>query len=198
MKEVAIGFSPEGQFKRKLTDKTHNGLMCYEIVDGEITGMSIVPSPANEMKARIISEKDRTIGGVILVPDKIIYRINPITGEQYYIYFTKEVIQILFEKYNEDISWSQEDRINLVNLYSKDNSIDEISSRLGRTTESVIKRIERDGESFRDAVIITMAENNKTLREIAERLNISLGRLKEIIKDKGGKIVKKNSSRSKK
>lgn len=192
MTEATIGFSPEGQFRRKLTDKIHNGLKCYEIVDGEITGMSIVPNPANQMKAKIISDKERTIGGVIIVPDKMIYRINPITGEQYYIYFTKAVIQILFEKYNEDISWKMEDRIALVNLYADgDKTIEEMSTILKRDPEKVANRIIKEGEGFRDMVIVTMAKNGKNLNSIAMRLDISVEELKEIIKEKGGRIYKK-------
>jgi DNA-binding CsgD family transcriptional regulator len=192
MKEGVTGFSPEGQFKQKLTDKIHNGLKCYEIVDGEITGMSLVPNPANEMKAKIISDNERIIGGVIIAPDKMIYRINPITGEQYYIYFTIEVIQILFEKYNEDISWKMVDRITLVNLYADgDKTIEEMATILKRDPEKVANRIIKEGEGFRDIVIVTMAKNGKTLNSIAMRLDISVEELKEIIKEKGGRIYKK-------
>lgn len=191
MKEATIGFSPEGQFKRKLTDRNHNGLKCYEIIDGEITGMSIVPNPANEMKARIVSDKERTIAGVVLVPDKLIYRINPITGEQYYIFFTKNVINLLHEKYSEDISWKDTDRLNLVKLYAQGISVEELASIMERTVESIKNRIKKEGEPFINLVIVAMAQNGKTLGNIADRLDISVDTLKEIIKKNGGTIYKK-------
>lgn len=73
MNDARIGFSPEGNFKRKLTDKTYNGLRCYEIIDGEITSLSVVSSPSNGVMAKIISDENRLISGPILIPDKMIY-----------------------------------------------------------------------------------------------------------------------------
>jgi hypothetical protein len=101
--DASVGYSPEGFFKKKLTDKIHNGLKVYEIIDGEVTGISLVKKPANEIKAKIVSEKDRIIAGVLLKPDKLIYRINTITGEEFYIYFTKSAISKLYTKYRKKI-----------------------------------------------------------------------------------------------
>lgn len=192
MKDAATGFSPEGMFKRRLTDKVFNGLKCYEIIDGEITSMSIVTNPANEVKAKIISNEERNLAGVIIVPDKLIYRINPITGEEYYIYFTKEVIQILFEQYQEDVSWTQEDLTNLIHLFSdKNNSIDDIATSLKRSCISIERRIKKEGEPFRNLVLVTMASNGENLSEIAERLNLSIDELYKIVAQLGGKLIKK-------
>lgn len=194
MKDAATGFSPEGMFKRRLTDKVFNGLKCYEIIDGEITGMSIVTNPANEVKAKIISNEEISLAGVILVPDKLIYRINPITGEEYYIYFTKEVIQILFKQYQEDISWTQEERTNLIHLFSdKNNSIDDIATSLKRSCISIERRIKKEGEPFRNLVLVTMANNGENLSEIAERLNLSIDELYKIVDQLGGKLIKKGN-----
>lgn len=83
MTDLEVGLSPEGRFKKRLSDKTHNGLKCYEIIDGEITGMSMVTKPAHSTKAKIISENERIFAGPVLIPDKMIYRVNPLTGEEH-------------------------------------------------------------------------------------------------------------------
>lgn len=191
--KTGVGFSPEGQFKLMLSDKTHNGLKCYEVIDGEITGMSIVSNPANQTKAVITSEKDRIITGAILIPDVMIYRINPITGEQFYIFFTPEVIKILHEKYRL-INWTQTERNKLIQMFAEGFAPSEIASELNRTEVNVTNRIKEEGKAFRDWVLVIMAQNNKSLKEMSERLNIEENKLFKIIKSLGGKIVRKDNA----
>lgn len=178
--ETGIGFSPEGRFKQKLTDKIHNGLKCYEIIDGEITGMAIVPNPANEYKASIVSEEHRRIGGVILTPDKLIYRINPLTGEEYYIYFTTEVIQLLFDKYRL-ATWFEKDVRQLMDMYAQGHSLQEISLAMNRPVENISNYITEKGEAFRNIIIAIMFHNGYLAEDISERFNLSLAELRVIV-----------------
>lgn len=191
--ETGIGFSPEGRFKQRLTDRVNNGLKCYEIVDGEITGIAIVPNPANEYKATIVSEEHRRIGGVILTPDKLIYRINPLTGEEYYIFFTMEVITLIFEKYRL-ATWFDKDVRQLVEMYAKGSSLSEIALALNRPEENISKFIKDKGEAFRNMIITVMFHYQYSAEGIAERFNLSLAELHVIVENLGGKIVKRDSS----
>lgn len=191
MKGIAVGFSPEGQFKKKLTDKIHKGLKCFEIVGGEITGMSIVSNPASEMEVIFASDKERTISGVVLTPDKLIYRINPITGEQYYIYFTKEVINLLYQRYNEDKSWTDNERFKFVELIAEGKSVEEVALIFNRTITSVRNRMLKEGKPFIKMVIATMAQKGENLNSMAKNLDITVDELKKYIKEVGGRIYKK-------
>lgn len=69
-------------------------------------------------------------------------------------------------------------------------TIDEMAVILNRSPEKVANRIIKEGEGFRDMVIVTMAKNGKNLNSIADRLDIAVEELREIIK-KGGTIYKK-------
>jgi hypothetical protein len=85
------GFSVEGTFEQVLTNKIHNGLKCYEIVDGTVTCIAFVDKPAHGANFKITDMTQRIVTGPLLIPDFMIYRHNRITNEEYYIYFTKEL-----------------------------------------------------------------------------------------------------------
>ena len=55
-------------------------------------------------------ESKHIVSGPSLIADMPIYRINPFTGEEYYVIFTADVIQKLVERY------SQQNLFNSVNL----------------------------------------------------------------------------------
>jgi hypothetical protein len=193
MSKTGVGFSPEGKFKKRLTERIHNGLKCYEIVDGEITGMSLVNAPAHDEKAAIISEERRTIWGPVLIPDKMIYRINPITGEEHYIFFTVESIQKLASKYQKQI-WTKKESIMLIDMYSDGKTMTDISNALKREEKEITDKIEQQGETFAQAIIAFMSKKNKNTREMASRLNLSHEEILNIAAQMGAKIVPKNKS----
>lgn len=185
LKDSQIGFSPEGRFKRKPTDKIHNGLKCYEIIDGEITAFAFVNTPAHGVLSKM-SVEDRQIIGPVLVPNKMIYRINPLTGEEYYIYFTADVIS-KFHKQN----WSKKERFMLANLFSQGKSEKEIALELSRDEQDVIDRIKQEGEMFRIMVIMIMSQNNQSTKTMAERLKISEQEVFRLVNEVGGQVIRK-------
>ncbi|NVK65702.1 MAG: hypothetical protein HWE22_14005 [Flavobacteriales bacterium] len=152
--------------------------------------MSFVKNPANETKAQIISDKERIIGGVILTPDKLIYRINPITGEEFYIYFTKESINKLFIKYRKE-NWTQDEYLSLVKLYAEGFSENEIGIKLRRTQDDITDKIQEGGVLFRNMIIVIMAQNNKTTRDIARRLELPHSELMKVLTEIGGELKEK-------
>lgn len=187
MIDINTEFSPEGVFKKKLTNQIHNGLKVYEIIDGEITGLSIVENPANETKAKIISKENRTSGGVVLLPEKLIYRINPFSGEEFYIYFTKESIGKLYTKFRKK-NWTKDEHLALTKMYSEFIPESEIAIKLNRDQEEIQIKIKEGGDSFRNMVIVMMAQNNKTINDISRRLCISNFELQKIVSDIGGEL----------
>ena len=186
MNNAKIGFSPEGKFKRKLTEKIHNGLKCYEIVDGEITAISFVKTPANGVMAKIVSEEDMTIAGVILLTDKMIYRINPITGEEYYIFFTKEVINKMFNDYRNK-HWSATELEKLFYSYTSGKSIEEISLDIDRTPDDIENSL-NDGDRV-PLEILRMSNMKLSTQEMADKLGVDLKKMHEIIGEIGGTLV---------
>ncbi len=56
------------------------------------------------------NESKHILTGPALIADMPIYRLNPITGEEYYVVFTKETIAKLVERY------SKNNLLNSVNL----------------------------------------------------------------------------------
>ncbi len=55
---------------------------------------------ANEITKLLLSEDDKMIvTGPALVPNKLIYRIHPKTGAEYYIRFSEETIQAIVQRY---------------------------------------------------------------------------------------------------
>ena len=84
-----------------------------------LQAVSLVDRPAIEADflkfkdQKIVFSKDESkhiVSGPSLIADMPIYRINPFTGEEYYVIFTKEVIEKLVERY------SQQNLFNSVNL----------------------------------------------------------------------------------
>lgn len=61
------------------------------------------------------NESKHLITGPSLIADMPIYRINPVTGEEYYVIFSADVIQKLVERY------SQNNLFNSVNLQHDSN-----------------------------------------------------------------------------
>lgn len=190
MEDASIGFSPEGKFTLKLTTRTHNNLKCYEIIDGEITAISFVRNPANGVKAKIVSDEERIITGPILIPNSYIFRINPLTGEQYYIFFTKESINKIFLKYRKE-NWSEKERLLLIQMYSEGYSEYDIGQKLNRTESEVIDRIKKEGDVFRNMIIMLMSQNGKSINEISVRLRINVSELVQIIENIGGVIIRR-------
>ncbi|WP_157486015.1 hypothetical protein [Flavobacterium soli] len=87
------GFSVEGNFKKKLVDKLHNGKKCYEIFDGIVTAISLVSLPSHGKNFKITDKKNRIVTGVVLSPEIMIERFDLISNEVYYVYFTAESIE---------------------------------------------------------------------------------------------------------
>lgn len=190
MNDARIGFSTEGNFKRKLTDKIYNGLRCYEIIDGEITSISLVGSPSNGVMGKIISDEDRLISGPILIPDKMIFRINPITGEEYYIYFTNKVIKKLHENY-QNKNWTQNEYETLFYSYIDGKNIEEISQILNKPQSVVENKLNENDRLSLD--VIRMSKTKKTINEIAIELDVDVEKLIKMIENMGGTISKRNS-----
>lgn len=186
MNDARIGFSLEGKFKLKLTDKIHNGLKCYEIIDGKIITISLVNTPANGVMAKTISDNERIIVGPILIPDEMICRINPITGEKYYIYFTKEIIEKLHKNFRNE-NWVKEEIEKLFYLYTYGKSIEKIAQTLNRTKDNIENKL---NESDRVPLeIIRMTNMRMSIKEIGNKLGVESEQLHEIIKRMGGMIV---------
>lgn len=55
-----------------------------------------------EMSFSVFNAEQRMVVGAAMVPDKMIIRRNEITGEIYYVYFTKETIKKLQQKFMKD------------------------------------------------------------------------------------------------
>ncbi len=84
-----------------------------------LRAVSLVDRPAIETNflrfkdQKIIFSKDESkhiVSGPSLIADMPIYRINPVTGEEYYVIFSADVIQKLVERY------SKQNLFNSVNL----------------------------------------------------------------------------------
>lgn len=186
MDNLKIGFSPEGNFKYKLTDKTYNGLKCYEIIDGKITIISFVGSPAHGVLAKgVLSE--RKIMGPVLIPNVMIYRINPITGEEFYIYFTEEVINKIYTKYKFE-NWAEEEQNNLFNLYISGKTIEEIEVILKKPKKYIEEKLKSSNKL--DLDVVRMSGLKMNIKDICNELNISIDEFYDIIYKLGGSITK--------
>jgi hypothetical protein len=74
---------------------------------------------ANEITKLLLSEDDKMIvTGPALVPDKLIYRVHPKTGEEYYIRFSEETIQAIVQRY-----FTQNKQINFNLEHNKENDV---------------------------------------------------------------------------
>lgn len=151
--------------------------------------MSLVTTPANGYKAKIVSEEERIITAPVLVPNKMIYRINPITGEEHYIFFTAEVIQKMFSEYRNE-NWTQKERLILVNMFAEGKNSQEIAVALNRSENEIENRIKEEGDVFIHCAIGLMAKNGDSIRVMAQKLNLTQSDLIKIISDAGlGQIV---------
>jgi hypothetical protein len=84
--------------------------LIIDDVDDGVFAMGFVGSPAiekdfiyfNKDKTNYVFGKEIEEGKIVspaLIPEKRIYRYDPITNEEYYVYFTKETIRKLAEGY---------------------------------------------------------------------------------------------------
>lgn len=73
---------------------------------------------ANEITKLFLSEDKMVVTGPALVPDKLIYRVHPKTGEEYYIRFSEEVIQQIVQRY-----FTQNKQINFNLEHNKQNDV---------------------------------------------------------------------------
>ena len=74
---------------------------------------------ANEITKLLLSEDDKMIvTGPALVPDKLIYRVHPKTGQEYYIRFSEETIQAIVTRY-----FTQNKQINFNLEHNKENDV---------------------------------------------------------------------------
>ena len=73
---------------------------------------------ANEITKLFLSEDKMIVTGPALVPDKLIYRVHPKTGEEYYIRFSEETIQAIVQRY-----FTQNKQINFNLEHDKENDV---------------------------------------------------------------------------
>jgi hypothetical protein len=75
---------------------------------------------AEEVEIKLAVDEDQQIlTGPALVPNKLIYRINPKTKEEYYIRFSEEVIQQIVQRY-----FTQNKQINFNLEHNKQNDVE--------------------------------------------------------------------------
>lgn len=121
-----------------MENKENKKIACYRLLINpnddatEVDAISLVEQPAikmdwfafndvnanpelkkirkqEELKFRMQNAEKRMLSGVFMVPDKPIYRIDPDTGEEYFVYFTADDIENAVKKFfrqkrNTDIS----------------------------------------------------------------------------------------------
>lgn len=117
-------------------------LPLYQFIvsdDGEgMTAISLVDSPAIESQFIAFNTNDKpkpkyiclksdedkykyVVAGLALIPDKLIYRIDKITQEEYYGYFTSDTIEKIRNKFHKDKNTSevnlQHDDENFIDAY---------------------------------------------------------------------------------
>ena len=111
-------------------------LPVYEFVISEnddgsgVTAISIVDSPAFQSKVKLVFSKEnlqfvtlantkgkkRKIAGLALIPNEQVFRIDDLTGENYYGFFSAETIEKIVEKFHSELN------NNKVNLEHNDNA----------------------------------------------------------------------------
>jgi len=110
-------------------------LPIYEFIISEnddgsgISAISIVNSPAFQSKVKLMFSKEkfqfitladkkgrkRKIAGLALIPNELVFRIDDLTGENYYGFFSAETIEKIVEKFHSELN------NNKVNLDHNDN-----------------------------------------------------------------------------
>ena len=73
---------------------------------------------ANEVTKLFLSEDKMIVTGPALVPNKLIYRVHPKTGAEYYIRFSEETIQAIVQRY-----FTQNKQINFNLEHNKENDV---------------------------------------------------------------------------
>lgn len=99
-------------------------IACYRLLvddtdSTEVDFISLVEDPAiqidwmsfsngeskprvEEVKFKINSQEKRMLSGVFMVPDKPIYRMDKETGEEYFVVFTADDIEMAVKKFNKN------------------------------------------------------------------------------------------------
>jgi hypothetical protein len=100
------------------------GLDMLDVLSG-MDAISLVYDPAMEVNfltfskeyaLQFANDEKRIVSGIVCLADTPILRVNPETGEQYQVVFTKDVIEKLMEKYSKQLL------INRVNIEHTDDS----------------------------------------------------------------------------
>lgn len=100
------------------------GVDMLDVLSG-LDAISLVYAPAvevdfltfsKEYALQFANDEKRIISGIVMLADTPILRVNPQTGEQYQVVFTKDVIEKLVEKYSKQLL------INRVNIEHSDDT----------------------------------------------------------------------------
>ena len=104
--------------------KTPQKIACYRLLiedndNSEVNFVSLVEDPAieinwfafsngetkpkmEEIKFKITNSDKKILTGIFMVPDKPIYRIDPKTGEEFYVVFTSDDIERAVKKFSKN------------------------------------------------------------------------------------------------
>ncbi len=139
------------EMEQDITSLPNYELTIDDISLDGVTAISIVEFPAIEENFLVFSkqkepltfaktsEDKKLIIGPALVSDKLIYRVNPFTGEEYNIFFTQETIKKISEDFlikqkNSNITLEHQMNVNDVSLVESwivDNPENDKSNDLG-------------------------------------------------------------------
>ena len=90
--DAGTGFSIELVDWRLELRGEHKGLPLYEALDGKVTAIALVDTPAIGQKAKAVSE-EQTLVGPVMIPDLKMFRNQGPNGkENCYWYFSAETI----------------------------------------------------------------------------------------------------------
>jgi hypothetical protein len=80
--------------KEMLMDENGNfGVYAISFVTDPAIESNFIHLSKHEIKLESIDEERRMVYGAVLIPDKLIPRLDQVTGEEYYIKFSKETIR---------------------------------------------------------------------------------------------------------
>ncbi len=80
--------------KEMLMDENGNfGVYAISFVTDPAIESNFIHLSKHEIKLESVDEERRMVYGAVLIPDKLIPRIDQATGEEYYIKFSKETIR---------------------------------------------------------------------------------------------------------